>query len=95
MDDKTKNNKFAMKQLENVYAKRNDTINKQKEEFKIQVTEGEINFIRNQRVLAYERASSRLGSDKSVQDVLTTAQEIFEFLVADGVYSQSSLTVLS
>lgn len=86
MNEKTARNPHAMAELQKVYDKRAQLIQKQQEDFRMQMVEGEVNFIRNQRVRAYEEAYKFKKADDSMETVIENAAKIFSFYIADGVY---------
>lgn len=86
MDEKTARNPHAMNELKKVYEKRNQLIQKQQDEHKLQMADNEVSVIRNLRVKSYEEAYKFKKQEDSMETVIENAGKIFAFYIADGFY---------
>ena len=87
MKESTLRNSHAVAQLEGAMKKRQKFYDDLKnDQATMSVVEGDLNFIRNQRLQAFNYASQIRKQDATCDSIIDDAQKIFEFLVADGVH---------
>ncbi len=87
MKESTLRNSHAVEQLNVALQKRQKFYDELKnDQATMSVVEGDLNFIRNQRLQAFNYASQIRSQGATAADVINDAQAIFNFLVADGVY---------